>query len=108
MVPQPGEQKTQKLKLPLMPRMPMIPGITDTDANLRAIVGFLKDCGADKAELLEYHPLWREKNCKLGIPEPASGPEDLPPSICTARHSFLDPSPQLIYVSCGSLNLLLI
>lgn len=61
----------------VVPRTPLIPGITDTDDNLRAIVEFLKECGADKAELLEYHPLWRDKNHKLGICEPVSVPEEL-------------------------------
>jgi len=61
----------------ILPRTPLIPGITDTDENLTAIADFLISVGADKAEFLEYHPMWREKNVKLGLPMPADEPEDL-------------------------------
>ena len=52
-------------------RTPLIRGITDTTDNLKAIAAFLKQCGADAVRLLPYHPLWKEKNCKLGIADPA-------------------------------------
>ena len=50
----------------IMPRTPLIPGITDTDGNLSEIAIFLKGCGVKKAQLLAYHPLWRAKNHKIG------------------------------------------
>lgn len=53
--------------IPVTPRTPLIPGITDTMRNMQAIAGFLVSCGADQARLLPYHPLWREKNRKIGI-----------------------------------------
>jgi len=61
----------------ILPRTPLIPGITDTRENLEAIVEFLKTCEVTRAELLEYHPLWREKNRKLGIPNPENENSDL-------------------------------
>lgn len=53
--------------VPVMPRTPLIPGITDTPENIHAIADFLSSCGACEARLLAYHPLWQEKNLKIGI-----------------------------------------
>lgn len=50
----------------LLPRTPLIPGITDTDENLSAIAEFLSSLGIRKATLLEYNPLWHAKLNKLG------------------------------------------
>jgi len=61
----------------ILPRIPLIPGITDTNENLRAIVAYLKSLYVEKAELLDYHPMWREKNRTLGLPRPADEPADL-------------------------------
>ncbi|MDZ7832777.1 MAG: glycyl-radical enzyme activating protein [Desulfobacterales bacterium] len=53
--------------VPVVPRTPLIPGITDTPENIHAIVDFLSSCGVCEARLLPYHPLWQEKNEKIGI-----------------------------------------
>ncbi len=53
--------------IPVTPRTPLIPGITDTTENMSAIAEFLISCGAKQARLLPYHPLWQEKNRKIGI-----------------------------------------
>ena len=50
----------------LLPRTPLVPGITDTEENLSAIAGFLKDLNVEKAALLAYNPLWHDKNFKIG------------------------------------------
>ena len=60
--------------VPILPRIPLIPGITATPANLGATAAFLKRCGADRAQLLPYHPLWQAKNRTIGMPPPADGP----------------------------------
>lgn len=52
--------------VPVLPRIPLIPGITDTDANLKAIAGFLKNQGVTKVALLPYNPLWHEKSRSIG------------------------------------------
>ena len=57
--------------VPVLPRVPLIPGITDTTENLRAVAAFLKQCGAQKVQLLPYHPLWQEKTRTIGRPVPA-------------------------------------
>ncbi|MGD0275831.1 MAG: glycyl-radical enzyme activating protein [Syntrophales bacterium] len=51
---------------PVLPRTPLVPGITDTVANMEAIAGFLREHGVRNAELLPYNPLWHEKNWSIG------------------------------------------
>lgn len=53
--------------IPVIPRTPLIPGITDTEENMHAIADFLVSRGATEARLLPYHPLWQEKNRTIGI-----------------------------------------
>ncbi len=60
------QDKYRNGRAEIIPRTPLIPGITDTQDNLSKIAGFLKDCGVRKAQLLAYHPLWRAKNHKIG------------------------------------------
>ncbi len=54
----------------LLPRLPLIPGITDTETNTRGIADFLKGIGVDEAALLAYNPLWHAKSDKLGADDP--------------------------------------
>jgi pyruvate formate lyase activating enzyme len=54
----------------ILPRIPLIPGITDTEANIRAIAGFLKGLGVLRADILSYNPLWFEKCAKIGASTP--------------------------------------
>jgi len=61
------------------PRVPLIPGITDSRENLTAIVDYLLRCGAANVALLPYNPLGLEIYARLGRPTP-----DLP-------RSFSDP-----------------
>jgi pyruvate formate lyase activating enzyme len=58
---------------PLLPRIPLIPGITATQENLAAIAAFLKEKGAREVALLQYNPLWFEKSRKIGKPSPLEG-----------------------------------
>jgi len=51
----------------VLPRTPLIPDITDTKENLLAIVSLYKEEGVKKTQLMPYHPLWQEKNLKIGI-----------------------------------------
>jgi len=50
----------------ILPRTPLVPGITDTRENLSAIAGFLRDQNVENASLLAYNPLWHDKNFKIG------------------------------------------
>ena len=52
--------------LEILPRIPLIPGVTDTDENLAAAAAFLKDCGATRVSLLSYNPTWTDKMRMLG------------------------------------------
>lgn len=57
----------EKFGYNIMPRVPLIPDITDTDENLTAIAEYMHSCGVRKTELLPYNPTWYAKNDKLGI-----------------------------------------
>ena len=50
----------------LLPRTPLVPGITDMDGNMKGIAGFLKKLGITKAALMQYNPLWHGKADKVG------------------------------------------
>jgi len=53
-------------KVPVIPRVPMIPGITTSEKNLNGIAKFLSRHDIDDATLLPYNPLWSDKVAKLG------------------------------------------
>ncbi len=55
---------------PVLPRIPLIPGITATDDNLRAVDVFLRENEVNRCALLAYNPLWVEKNAKIGLENP--------------------------------------
>ncbi|MCL4469456.1 MAG: hypothetical protein M1591_11055, partial [Deltaproteobacteria bacterium] len=55
-----------KNNIPLIPRVPLIPGITATEQNLASIAEFLSGHGIKKVELLAYNPLWTDKSSGLG------------------------------------------
>lgn len=61
----------------IIPRTPLIPGITDTDHNLDAISHFLGECHATTTQLLEYHPLWLTKNRKIGCEDSLGSHTDM-------------------------------
>jgi pyruvate formate lyase activating enzyme len=52
------------------PRVPLIPGITATRANLSAIVDLLCEAGAGDVSLLPYNPMGIEMAVNLGRPKP--------------------------------------
>ncbi|MBF0451436.1 MAG: glycyl-radical enzyme activating protein [Candidatus Magnetomorum sp.] len=54
----------------LLPRTPLIPGITATSENITAIATFLSENNITQAQLLEYNPLWLDKNYKIGVSNP--------------------------------------
>jgi pyruvate formate lyase activating enzyme len=60
----------EKKKIQVMPRTPLVPGITDTDENLAAIAAYLKKLGVKKSILLSYNPLWHVKTRKIGSEDP--------------------------------------
>ncbi len=54
----------------IQPRTPLIPGITDTKENLGDIISFYQEANVTKTHLMAYHPLWQDKNLKIGIKSP--------------------------------------
>lgn len=56
----------------ILPRVPLIPGITATPANLLAIATFLADQGYCRCDLLRYNPAWRHKRLAIDMPRPPS------------------------------------
>jgi pyruvate formate lyase activating enzyme len=53
-----------------LPRIPLIPDITDMEINIRGIASFLKGLNIAEAALLSYNPLWHEKSDKVGVEDP--------------------------------------
>ena len=53
--------------IPVIPRIPLIPGITTTEENLRGIAVFLEKHGVKSCSLMPYNPLWSDKLQKLGL-----------------------------------------
>ncbi|MEK6736794.1 MAG: hypothetical protein AABY47_09500, partial [Pseudomonadota bacterium] len=53
--------------IPVIPRIPLIPGITTTEENLRGIAAFLEKHGVKSCSLMPYNPLWSDKLQKLGL-----------------------------------------
>ena len=51
---------------PMIPRIPLIPGITATPENLQAISDFLQECGLTRCWLLPYNPLGFSKRENIG------------------------------------------
>lgn len=58
---------SEKLGYTFLPRIPLVPNITDTPENLNAIAGFLTEIGVTRTELLPYNPTWYSKADKLGV-----------------------------------------
>jgi len=51
----------------IRPRIPLIPGITDSPENIDAIISLFREAGVTKTHLMPYHPLWQAKNRQIGI-----------------------------------------
>jgi len=61
-------------KIPMWIRHVLVPGITDSEENLRGLAGFVKSLDTvQKTEILPYHTLGLAKWEKLGIDYPLKG-----------------------------------
>ncbi len=60
----------------VLPRIPLIPGITATDENLKALADFLGENRVQRLSVLQYNPLWVEKSLKIGTAYPSGGNVD--------------------------------
>ncbi len=57
-------------KVELLPRIPLIPTLTDNELNIYAIANYLSNLGVTQAAQLSYNPLWHEKSDKIGVDNP--------------------------------------
>lgn len=54
----------------LLPRIPLIPGISDGETNLHALASLVREVGLARVMLLPYNPLWLGKRRALGLELP--------------------------------------
>jgi pyruvate formate lyase activating enzyme len=54
----------------ILPRVPLVPDITDDEENLRALASLVRDAGLRRMALLPYNPLWIPKRRALGLELP--------------------------------------
>lgn len=54
----------------VLPRVPLVPGITDDEENLRALAALVRSAGLKRMALLPYNPLWITKRRALGMDLP--------------------------------------
>lgn len=66
---------TQEAGGRVLPRVPLVPGITATRSNLKEIAFFLAELGYGRCDLLPYHPGGIEKRKSLGMKTPPGLPE---------------------------------
>ena len=65
-------------------RIPLIPGVNDTDANIEATAAFVKRIGNPKVELMPYHRMGESKYDALGMPYPAKDVRVMEPAEADA------------------------
>lgn len=60
------EELVRQAPIPVIPRIPLIPGLTATQPNLRGIANYLRALQLDQCALMPYNPLWLDKLKRLG------------------------------------------
>ncbi|MBN1532722.1 MAG: glycyl-radical enzyme activating protein [Spirochaetes bacterium] len=63
-------EETGGTAVSVLPRTPLVPGITDTEENLSGIAGLLAAHGVRRASLMSYNPLWHQKAEMVGADDP--------------------------------------
>jgi pyruvate formate lyase activating enzyme len=75
--------------VPLLPRIPLVPGITDAAENLRGLAAHLKARGLARVAILQYNPLWVGKRRALGLPLPYARATWMSPADVAAARAVL-------------------
>jgi pyruvate formate lyase activating enzyme len=70
-------------------RVPVVPGLTDSAANVEALASLTASLGIARAELCAYHPLGRAKYVELGLPEPPDPPAPTPEALERVADAFV-------------------
>jgi len=70
-------------------RVPLVPGCTDGEDNLRALGTLLTSLGLRRVELMPYHSLGADKYAALGRPYPLEGTRSPAPASIEACRSLL-------------------
>ena len=73
---------------PILARVPLVPGITATPKNLRAIAAFLQENKVERVSLLPYNPLWSGKAVQIGEAAPAPQNWMSPDEVAECRAVF--------------------
>jgi pyruvate formate lyase activating enzyme len=74
----------------MIPRIPLIPGFTTSEENLRGISSFLRDNGVRRCALLPYNPLGLSKWESLGKHKPALPSTWMEKSLQEGCHRIYD------------------
>ncbi len=61
------EDLIKNKSIEILPRIPIIPGITDSNENLSKLANYLKMLEIKRIKLLPYNPLWLSKSAMIGI-----------------------------------------
>ncbi|MFC1822093.1 glycyl-radical enzyme activating protein [Thermodesulfobacteriota bacterium] len=92
-------------KVEVLPRIPLVPGITATRENLKAIIDILCDAGADRVSLLPYNPMGLEMYERLGKPKPHVLERFMKPDeereVHTTFKSLIDAKGRLLGSDCA-------
>jgi pyruvate formate lyase activating enzyme len=76
---------------PLRVRVPLVPGITDTEENIMALSGFLHTCGCTAPlDLLPFHATAEMKYQRLGMPNPMAGVTTSTPEVVARVREHLN------------------
>jgi len=60
-------KKIADLGVPVIIRIPLIPGLNDSDENISQLGQFMKDCNLPRVDLLPYHRFSSSKHKALGL-----------------------------------------
>ena len=53
-------------EIELLPRVPLVPGVTDTNSNLQGIAQLMQQHKVSKMQILPYNPIWLDKLPRIG------------------------------------------
>ncbi len=74
-------------------RVPLVPGVTGTHANIERMAAFLHRCGwSGRIDLLPFHRIGDDKYRRLGMANAMAGMPDLSPETIAGIRSFLTDS----------------